>query len=118
MKPIVQLLKGPTTSSEYPIWDLNVYENRLRTFKGLWKCNFFLPSQMAQAGFAFFGYGDNVQCVSCEVVVKNWQPEDDPITVHRRVSPQCTFLNENQGKLLIIMLHKIIVIVFIFNVPF
>lgn len=88
-------------SNETPSWDLSTYENRLKTFEGVWKLQFITPNQMAKAGLYYLGIQDRVRCLFCSKEFDYWQPGDDPTVEHKRQSPQCPFFNDSSGK------HKI-----------
>ena len=47
---------------------------------------------IAKAGFYFQGNGDEVICFCCGIKHRNWQFRDDPVTIHRRISPNCCFI--------------------------
>lgn len=75
--------------------------NRLSSFKNEknpWVLNFITPGQMARAGFYYTGVKDRVECMYCFEKFDNWCHSDDPLVVHKRVSPYCAFFDEDQGK--------------------
>ncbi|CAG0879392.1 unnamed protein product, partial [Darwinula stevensoni] len=55
------------------------------------------PEQMADAGFFYIGHVsgvlDHVRCFYCSVGVLNWEPNDDPMSEHRRWSRPCPYIN-------------------------
>lgn len=53
------------------------------------------PTHLADAGFYYEGNGDEVVCYSCGVKYKGWKKGDNPIYVHRMLSPHCRFINED-----------------------
>jgi len=55
------------------------------------------PSALSRHGFAYEGSGDATRCVSCGVVVDNWQRGDQPRHVHRTRSPTCPFVVADSG---------------------
>lgn len=93
-----QLFEELSTSETENIWDLTIYEHRLRTFNVGWKLDFVTPEQMAKAGLYFLGKQDYVRCTFCSEEFDFWERGDDPIIVHKRVSPECPFFKQNQGK--------------------
>lgn len=97
MREISRLPTLPVGPPDRPEWDLSCLENRIRTFIGRWKLNFITPEQMAKAGFYYLGPGDRVRCMFCAKEVDRWQPGDNPVTEHKRVSPLCIFFKENPG---------------------
>lgn len=54
------------------------------------------PSHLADAGFYYEGNGDEVVCFSCGVKYKGWKKGDNPMNVHRMLSPHCRFLNQGE----------------------
>ena len=51
-----------------------------------------LIQDLARAGFFWQGRADRVQCHHCKIAVWNWRPNMDPSALHRRKSPECTFI--------------------------
>ena len=49
--------------------------------------------QMTNVGFFYTGRGTCVQCFSCGRSHSDWKEKDVPLLVHRRMSPDCPFLN-------------------------
>lgn len=45
--------------------------------------------RLADAGFYYRGEGDEVVCYSCEARRSGWRQGDNPLEVHRRLSPRC-----------------------------
>ncbi|XP_025190216.1 baculoviral IAP repeat-containing protein 2-like isoform X2 [Melanaphis sacchari] len=84
-------------SDERPSWDLTSYENRLRTFDGVWKLPFITPNQMAKAGLYYLGIQDRVRCLFCSREFDYWRRGDDPTVEHKRQSPQCPFFNDSSA---------------------
>ncbi|KAM8945752.1 baculoviral IAP repeat-containing protein 7 [Pelodytes ibericus] len=50
------------------------------------------PTELARAGFYYIGPGDRVQCFCCGVVLRSWEPGDNPHLEHRKFYPRCPFL--------------------------
>ncbi|XP_075691891.1 E3 ubiquitin-protein ligase XIAP isoform X2 [Rhinoderma darwinii] len=48
---------------------------------------------LARAGFYYTGTEDRVECFSCKAVVEGWQHGDTAIGRHRKISPNCKFIN-------------------------
>ncbi|XP_069468768.1 E3 ubiquitin-protein ligase XIAP isoform X2 [Ambystoma mexicanum] len=48
---------------------------------------------LARAGFYYTGDGDTVKCFSCHLTVQGWQYGESAIGKHRKLSPNCTFIN-------------------------
>ncbi|KAK3099468.1 hypothetical protein FSP39_004935 [Pinctada imbricata] len=49
---------------------------------------------LAKAGFYYEGKEDEVKCFKCGKKYRNWQPLDDPIQIHRAISPLCPIVSE------------------------
>ena len=45
--------------------------------------------KLADAGFYFRGQNDEVTCYSCNLRHSGWTREDNPMEIHRQLSPQC-----------------------------
>jgi len=52
---------------------------------------FFL--RMSQSGFYYTGEGSVVRCYSCGLEVREWRDGETVAELHRRLAPQCPFLN-------------------------
>ena len=50
------------------------------------------PLRLAKAGFYYQGNADEVVCFKCGIKHRNWQFRDDPVFVHKRISPNCSFI--------------------------
>ncbi|KAM9326090.1 E3 ubiquitin-protein ligase XIAP isoform 1-T1 [Gastrophryne carolinensis] len=48
---------------------------------------------LARAGFYYTGIQDRVECFSCKAIVEGWQHGDTAIGKHRKISPNCRFIN-------------------------
>ena len=48
--------------------------------------------RLAKAGFYYQGNADEVICFKCGIKHRNWQFRDDPVSVHKRISPNCSFI--------------------------
>jgi len=73
-------------------------EKRLGTFKD-WPSDVKqTPRQLAEAGFFYAGLSDHVRCFYCGGGIRNWDPEDDPLTVHHMYYPHCAFVNKKLFK--------------------
>ncbi|ELW66606.1 Baculoviral IAP repeat-containing protein 4 [Tupaia chinensis] len=67
--------------------------NRLKTFANFPSSSPASASTLAGAGFLYTGEGDAVRCFSCHAAVKEWQRGDSAVERHRKVSPNCRFIN-------------------------
>lgn len=45
--------------------------------------------KMVQAGFYYTGIDDATTCVSCGLMLDQWNPNEDPIEEHKKASPFC-----------------------------
>lgn len=74
-------------------------KNRLGTFDGRWPTNSYVrPQDLAKAGFYFVGVADVVRCIFCQISLKAWERGDVPMDEHRKHSPSCPFvLQQNVG---------------------
>lgn len=53
------------------------------------------PQDLAAAGFYYIGHSDRVQCFSCDISLRGWEPGDTAWSEHARYSPSCEFVREN-----------------------
>ena len=51
--------------------------------------------RLARAGFYHTGQSSETKCFSCGITYKDWTSSDDPMTVHRRLSPSCDIFRHN-----------------------
>jgi len=75
---------------------LYAYENRLRTFNQ-WPRKDVSKSKLAEAGFYYQGFEEEVKCVSCNLALAGWSSTDDPWVEHCKYKSNCEFLNLNKG---------------------
>lgn len=47
------------------------------------------PDVLAKSGFVWTGLVDEVRCVFCELVVRDWRSGEDVHETHRTLSPRC-----------------------------
>ncbi|XP_050394514.2 E3 ubiquitin-protein ligase XIAP [Patella vulgata] len=73
------------------------YQNRLNTFKN-WPHHSISSRDMSKAGLYMTGRGDSVKCFTCGVILKDWDPTDDPFTEHQKWSTGCSYIAENYSK--------------------
>lgn len=74
-----------------------VLAQRLSSFKGWPASKYQTPTMLAEAGFWYAGFGDNVKCFFCDGGLRNWEPGDEPWIEHAKWFPQCQFLKQNKG---------------------
>ncbi|KAK3100205.1 hypothetical protein FSP39_016263 [Pinctada imbricata] len=48
---------------------------------------------LSKAGFYYEGNADEVVCFKCDVKHRNWKHLDDPVIIHREISPSCPFVS-------------------------
>lgn len=75
--------------------NLNYEVNRLKTFNANWPHAFIIPRILAKIGFYYIGPHDQVKCHFCEALVSSWEMGDNEVTEHRRWSPNCPLVNQN-----------------------
>ncbi|XP_060845318.1 E3 ubiquitin-protein ligase XIAP-like [Rhopalosiphum padi] len=71
---------------------MTMSETLLRTFDERWTLTFLTPFEMAQANFRYTGIGDEVTCNFCKKYFLDWQPGDNPLREHVRLSKNCLFV--------------------------
>lgn len=54
------------------------------------------PIELFKAGWSFTGSDDSVVCLYCHVEHHNWNVRDDPLAIHRQLSPSCPFVLSSQ----------------------
>ena len=50
------------------------------------------PNQLASAGFIYTGEGSLVHCYCCGARYRDWHKGDNPLTIHQKCNPRCSFL--------------------------
>ena len=84
-------------SSPPPAEDtLREESQRRQTFSG-WPLSSPSPEALARAGFFFLGRGTEVKCAFCGIRGRGWEIEDEPMEDHRRFSPQCPLVLEQDN---------------------
>lgn len=68
---------------------------RIQSFYG-WKGKV-EPETLAEAGFYYFGEGDNTRCFYCGVTIYEWEDYDEPIKEHLRCQENCRFAQLMEG---------------------
>lgn len=78
--------------------DKTTFQKRLDTFKD-WPVGLAQkPEELADAGFFYSGYGDNVICFHCGYGFRNWIPTSDVWEEHSRYKDTCEFINVKLNK--------------------
>lgn len=78
--------------------DYNTFESRLCTFETWPKALAQTPGKLADAGFFYMGFGDAVECFSCGICFRDWEPQDDPWIEHAKASPRCNYVLMVKGE--------------------
>ncbi|XP_059470739.1 baculoviral IAP repeat-containing protein 3-like [Neocloeon triangulifer] len=65
---------------------------RLKTFRNWPKSLNQKPESLALAGFFYTGRGDRVICFHCNLGLKDWACQDDPLEQHERWNAACQYL--------------------------
>jgi len=50
-------------------------------------------TRLARAGFYHLGNSGDTTCFSCGIMYNKWKSGDDPIAVHKKLSPTCNLVN-------------------------
>ena len=64
---------------------------RLATYQG-WPLDYLSPRELSAAGFFYRGVSDHTMCAFCCITISQWEPQDNPMTEHRRHAPNCPFV--------------------------
>lgn len=76
---------------------LNCEANRLKTFEK-WDVSYKVSAcRLANAGFFSTGNGDEVECFSCGLQIRDWTGEEKPKEAHLRRSPRCPMFGDGEG---------------------
>ena len=67
------------------------YAQRMASFEHWPKLNP-TPHQLASVGFFYLGRLDFVSCFDCGCSLKDWEPDEDPVTAHLNHNPDCYHL--------------------------
>ncbi|XP_041473201.1 baculoviral IAP repeat-containing protein 5-like [Lytechinus variegatus] len=85
------------TEAEMEEFAMHFEVNRLDSFKD-WPfqedCSC-VPQKLAEAGFYHIPSEqepDAVRCFMCQKELDGWEPDDDPMSEHRKHAPKCNFL--------------------------
>lgn len=78
--------------------DYAIEENRLKSFKDWPKAIKQRPKELADAGFFYIGYGNHVTCFKCNIMIKNWEIDDDVWLKHYNWSPSCPYVLLMKGE--------------------
>ena len=73
---------------------LRYEENRLKTFQmnPPWPKDYIDIKKLAKAGLYYILKQDKVQCIFCQGVLYDWEPDDDPMQEHIKNYLTCPFV--------------------------
>ena len=74
------------------ISDYSTYDRRLITYYIYDPTRPITKEKLADAGFILVQMPDYTQCFSCDMILRDWEPFDDPMEEHRKLSPKCMFV--------------------------
>lgn len=90
------------TSASMSSIDFNHEKNRLETFDTRWPHSHIEPRILAKSGLYYLHpsepnqSNDRVKCHFCKVEIHQWRPHDNEICEHRKKSPNCPLLRNNE----------------------
>ena len=68
--------------------------DRIQTFQNWPAKNIIDGKSLAKVGLFYQGDGDRAQCFHCRIVLRHWEPGDDPLKEHLKFSQHCQFAQE------------------------
>lgn len=77
--------------------ELNREDQRLETFDH-WPLSFIDKNILAKTGCYYLGKDDLVCCAFCDIKIKSWVLDDDPVVEHLKWSKYCPLLNRRLTK--------------------
>ncbi|ESO88916.1 hypothetical protein LOTGIDRAFT_94905, partial [Lottia gigantea] len=83
---------NPTTNNKYI-----TMSSRFETLKN-WAHLTLTANQLSLAGFYWDEEKKSCKCFRCNVIITNWQVDDDPFKVHALKSPECSYISQVKGK--------------------
>ncbi|XP_060589383.1 baculoviral IAP repeat-containing protein 3-like isoform X2 [Ruditapes philippinarum] len=75
-----------------------IESQRLLSFQGWPPYKHQTPQLLAEAGFWYAGFNDNVKCFYCDGGLRNWETGDEPWEEHARWFPKCPFVVQVKGQ--------------------
>lgn len=78
---------------KYPEYEY--ISNRINSFRK-WPHNHIEILDLAEAGFFYTSFGDNVICFSCGTGIKDWTIYVKPWEAHALLEKNCGYLRENK----------------------
>ncbi|XP_059488944.1 death-associated inhibitor of apoptosis 2-like [Neocloeon triangulifer] len=89
---LVKLNIEEWSESRHPRY--TTFAGRLATFLNRWPQSMTQkPEALALAGFFYTGCGDRVICFHCNLGLKDWAREDEPLEQHERWNAACQYLD-------------------------
>ena len=85
---------GIASLSLQQLQDMKLESKRLESFTNWPTQAYACPANLAKAGLFYFDIADHVRCAFCNVTVRRWKPDDEPMEVHLKSSPPCAFLKD------------------------
>ncbi|CAF4815128.1 unnamed protein product, partial [Rotaria sp. Silwood1] len=70
---------------------LNVTIERERSLKN-WSCIKPSPDDMTKGGWIIYAEEDYSMCPHCHICYYDWKPNDNPLVIHKYLSPLCLFV--------------------------
>lgn len=100
-KAIGQTLFVDIVKPQYQQRSVQSRENAISNFHGRKKTfgqrSIPNPNDFSKAGLYWLGISDHMACFCCQVLLRNWERDDDPLGEHARASPKCPFLLRKLG---------------------
>lgn len=64
-------------------------ENMMRETFLFWPKMYPCIDDMVKCGLYYIGFEDEVSCIDCKIVLKNWKLDESPLVKHEKASPFC-----------------------------
>ena len=81
------------------IKDFSQERVRYLSFYNWPRTDFPTPSMIADTGFYYQGFKDEVECFSCHLKVSNWTRNMNPTVIHKNLSPNCLMCMQKTSKI-------------------
>jgi len=94
------LRPGQTSVGNVNQVDMIHISNRLASYN-TWKLPFISTIDLASAGFYHYPFSYNplsfndfrVKCAFCSITHSKWDKRSNPLDIHKKISPKCSFIN-------------------------